>query len=141
MTSENVRRSVYLPILRSFVPEMLEAFDFAEPSMVKGRRDVTTVATQALYLMNSKFVRDQARYAAGRILGTKNLDDAGRVRLAYRVAFARLPNAAERKRAVAFLDSFSNEESGEKKGKAAGESAWAALCQALFASAEFRYVN
>ena len=47
------KRSVYLPILRNLVPEVLSIFDFAEPSILVGRRNVTTVPTQALYMMNS----------------------------------------------------------------------------------------
>src|SRR5258708_15346334 len=57
-------RSVYVPVIRNFLPEMLGTFDFPEPSETKGVRDVTTVPTQALFLMNSRFVIEQARAAA-----------------------------------------------------------------------------
>src|SRR5262249_19001882 len=43
-------RSVYLPLLRSLTPPVLEVFDAAEQAMVTGSRDATTVAPQALYL-------------------------------------------------------------------------------------------
>ncbi|HLY10397.1 MAG TPA: DUF1549 domain-containing protein, partial [Planctomycetota bacterium] len=53
------RRSVYLPIYRGTTPpDLLEAFDFAPPGMVTGRRASTSVPTQALFLMNSAFVMD-----------------------------------------------------------------------------------
>ena len=58
-------RSVYLPLLRGLTPRSLEAFDSAEQSMVTGSRDTTTVATQALYLLNDPFVRRQALDLAG----------------------------------------------------------------------------
>ena len=57
-------RSVYLPIVRNVLPEILQAFDFAEPSILVGQRDVTNVPTQALYLMNSEFVLGQAERIA-----------------------------------------------------------------------------
>ncbi|HVJ87287.1 MAG TPA: PSD1 and planctomycete cytochrome C domain-containing protein, partial [Caulifigura sp.] len=45
-------RSVYLPVIRDRLPDILELFDFAEPSLVTGERETTNVPTQALYLMN-----------------------------------------------------------------------------------------
>src|SRR5207249_3106540 len=53
-------RSIYLPLLRGLTPHSLEVFDFAEQGMVTGQRDSTTVAPQALYLLNDPFVRQQA---------------------------------------------------------------------------------
>ncbi|HEY1067989.1 MAG TPA: DUF1549 and DUF1553 domain-containing protein, partial [Pirellulales bacterium] len=50
-------RSVYLPLLRGITPTSLAVFDFAEQGMVTGSRDVTTVAPQALYMLNDPFVR------------------------------------------------------------------------------------
>ena len=59
----------------------LEVFDFAEQGMVTGSRDTTTVATQALYLLNDPFVRQQALTLAEPLLpATETLDDAGRDR-------------------------------------------------------------
>src|SRR5581483_8124766 len=40
-------RSVYLPILRAYVPESLGVFDMADPNLIVGQRDVTNVPTQA----------------------------------------------------------------------------------------------
>ena len=57
---DSVHRSVYLPLLRGLTPTSLEVFDFAEQGMVTGSRDATTVAPQALYLLNDPFVRTQS---------------------------------------------------------------------------------
>ena len=46
--------------LRGVVPDTLQVFDMADPSLIFGKRDVTTVPTQALYLMNNPFVLRQA---------------------------------------------------------------------------------
>ncbi|HEY2158083.1 MAG TPA: DUF1553 domain-containing protein, partial [Isosphaeraceae bacterium] len=72
------RRSVYLPAFRNAMPDLLEAFDVADPSLVVGRRNVSTVAPQALVLMNHPFVIEQARRAADRLRAIPGLD-AGRV--------------------------------------------------------------
>ena len=67
-------RSVYLPIVRDFVPSCLEVFDFAEPSLVVANRDATNVPSQALYLMNNSFVIEQAKALAHRISIAPGLD-------------------------------------------------------------------
>ncbi|MFP6763153.1 MAG: DUF1553 domain-containing protein, partial [Planctomycetaceae bacterium] len=55
------RRSLYLPVVRgAALHEMLQLFDFGDPNSIVARRDVTTVAPQALFLMNSPFVMEQA---------------------------------------------------------------------------------
>jgi hypothetical protein len=141
---ESRHRSVYLPIVRGFVPGMLEAFDFAEPSMVQGERDVTTVATQALYLLNSPFVIEESRRTAARLLEAEGLDDAGRVRQAYEWALGRpaLPEETERGvEHVARRGAEGEPSGGGGTGTDGKTAAWAGFCQALFASAEFRYVN
>jgi hypothetical protein len=122
-------RSVYLPLFRNALPEILELFDAADPSMVTGRRNSGTVAPQALYLMNHPFPVKQAQHAATRLLGEKLADDAARVSRAYRLTLGREPTAGERQVAAKLLGSRDPKE------------AWTLLFHALFASAEFRYVN
>ena len=56
------QRSVYLPVLRNALPELFEVFDFPDTSRVTGQRNVTTVATQSLFLLNHPFVMEQARH-------------------------------------------------------------------------------
>jgi hypothetical protein len=126
--AKSVHRSVYLPLLRGLTPRALEVFDFAEQGLVTGSRDTTTVAPQALYLLNDPFVRQQSAALAGRLL-RDTLDDAGRVRTAYRLALGRSPAAHETERALRYIADY------------AGEGAWASFSQALLASAEFRYIR
>lgn len=56
----SLARSVYLPLLRGLVPKSLEAFDPVTQTLVTGQREATTVPTQALFFLNSSFVREQA---------------------------------------------------------------------------------
>jgi hypothetical protein len=139
----DAHRSVYLPIVRSREPEMLDVFDFPDPSGVVGKRDVTTVPTQALFMMNSPFVGEQAGKMAAALLEAKNMDDAGRVELAYRKALGRTPSSTERERALQYINDAINAAKATplKKSQDAGAAAWSGFCQALFAGAEFRYVH
>ncbi len=134
-------RSVYMPILRDNVPEVLELFDFAEPSLVTGSRDDTSVPSQALYLMNNPQVMRLADKTAERLL-TKYLSDSERIDAGFRLAFGRPPTPTEAKAAEGFLKAFVQKEAkGFRRKDATEKAAWAAFAQALFAAAEFRYVD
>lgn len=119
-------RSVYLPVLRSRLPGMFTVFDFAEPSMVNGQRDVTTVAPQALFLLNNSFAVESAKLAAQRIQKIELPDKAARIRYAYAYTLSRNPAPEELSRAMEFLKT--NDE-------------WPAFVQALYSTAEFRYIR
>jgi cytochrome c553 len=133
-------RSVYLPVVRGNVPEMLQVFDAADPSLIIGKRDITTVPTQALYLLNSPFVMKQAEQLARRVLEPKGLAPEVRIDSAYRLALGRLPSDRERSEITQYLNEYrkSLEEAGTKGNVPLA--AWASFCQTLFASGEFRYV-
>ncbi len=139
---ESNKRSVYLPVVRDFVPDMLEVFDFAEPSLVVASRDVTNVPSQALFMMNNDFVRAQSMAMAKRILASP-LDYPARVSLAYQLALSRKPTDAERKRADRYLLNEARALIPLKGGNKDEASAlsWSTFCQALFACAEFRYIR
>jgi hypothetical protein len=134
-------RSVYLPILRGLVPEMLNVFDMADPNLVVGQRDMTTVATQALYMMNSPFVLEQAE-KMGRLLLTHNDgDEPARIKMAYERALSRPPTTQERQRAASYLRDYSASVAADGVSAADAElAAWTSFCQTLLSSAEFRYV-
>ncbi len=122
-------RSVYLPVYRSRLPGMFTVFDFAEPDQVNGQRDVTTVAPQALFMLNNPFVVDVSQRAADRILQQNVSNEEARVRYAYAYTLCRYPTPEETKRALAFVESNSDRRAG-----------WASLTQAIYSSAEFRYI-
>jgi hypothetical protein len=139
--ADDTKRSVYLPIVRGYVPEILKVFDFPEPSMIYGSRDVTTVATQALYMMNSDFVTAQAEAFAQRLLEDDGLNDEARIDRAWQIAFARLPSNSERSDALEFVDQTSQSFESSESESSRQQKAWTSLAQSLFASAEFRYVE
>jgi hypothetical protein len=128
-------RSVYLGIVRGApLPESLSLFDVANPNVVIAQREETTVPVQALYLLNSPFILEQAKATAQRILDAKDLDDAGRINLAYRLMFARPATQTETERALRYF-------SETAKNLGGTPDAWASFCQVMIASAEFRYIH
>ncbi|MFP6765737.1 MAG: DUF1553 domain-containing protein, partial [Planctomycetaceae bacterium] len=142
--SNSRKRSVYLPIVRGYLPEMLRLFDFPEPSIISGSRDVTTVATQALFMMNSDFMLDQADALAGRVLGETGMDDDTRVTLAYSLTLGRSPSEEETQAALTFVEETETSlDAGQSKkdNDDAKSKAWSGLAQALLGSAEFRYIE
>lgn len=121
------RRSVYVPRFRSNRLDLFDVFDAPDPSMVAGARNVSNVAPQALYLMNSAWVMHQAARAAAR-----HFDDSGDVRMlnrAYQLTLGRPPSVDERRIAMRYLVG------------AQGAHKWSGLFQALFASLDFRYLH
>ena len=123
---------------------MLKLFDFPEPSNISGARDVTTVATQALFMMNSDFMMSQADALAARVLNETEMDDDTRVALAYRLTLGRTPSDEETEAAIAFVEETTtslDRGQSKKDNEDARTQAWSGLAQALFGSAEFRYVE
>ncbi|HKI20472.1 MAG TPA: DUF1553 domain-containing protein, partial [Isosphaeraceae bacterium] len=104
--SASTHRSLYLPLLRGLTPTSMEVFDFAEQGMVTGDRDTTTVATQALYLLNDPFVRRQSLALAERLLEHTGTDKASRVDRAYQLTVGRPATAEEIKRAESYLSQY-----------------------------------
>ena len=134
-------RSIYLPVVRDLLPEVFNVFDFAEPSLVIGKRDVTIVPGQALYFMNSPFVVDQAEKTAGRI-GEEKSSGKERIDQLYMLALGRKPTAAEFGLAESYVKDFVATARSEGTNRmTAMTMALSTFCQSLMASAEFRYIN
>ena len=140
------RRSVYLPLKRERPMgelEILSVFDFPHPSEFTGARAETTVATQALFLLNSPFVKEQARGLAERVLGDQKLaDDRDRIARLYLLSVGRSPGDEQVGEALAFLDQCQQDLAGESPNKPAAElrhGAWIQLCHAMLTSNAFLF--
>jgi hypothetical protein len=138
--NKSVARSVYLPLLRRLTPQSLEVFDFAAQGMVTGSRDTTTVAPQALYLLNDRFVHNQAAALAKDVLHLQGAGDADRVKAVYQRSLGRQPTPKETERAVTYLSEYESA-AREAEAREPRVAAWASFCQAVLASAEFRYLR
>ncbi|MHC5536791.1 DUF1553 domain-containing protein, partial [Singulisphaera rosea] len=133
---EENRRSVYSPAFRNALPEFFEAFDFANPSMVVGQRNVSTVVPQALFLLNHPFVVEQSRIAARRLLDEPCPSVEARIDLAYRIVLGRPPTDRERRIAIRFLEAEHDLDAREAKVES-----WSMLIQSLFGSIDFLYTK
>jgi len=119
--AEHNRRSVYLQMKRSLTLPMLQIFDAPDTSASCARREKSTVAPQALALMNSEFTSGQAAQFAARLGG----DPEGAVDTAWRIALGRAPAPEERQTAIEYLRRNSLQR----------------LCLMLFNLSEFVYVD
>lgn len=131
-------RSIYLPIVRDQIPEILQTFDYPNPAEVTGKRDFSMVPGQALYLMNSEFVASAAEQAAERLLRDDGMTDSERITRAYRAVLTRSPKDEEVERDRKAIDEFVVMlETEGVESHFARQRAWALLYQALFSSGEF----
>jgi mono/diheme cytochrome c family protein len=140
---ESVRRTVYLPVIRNDLRPEFSIFDFADPQTVSGRRNLTNVAPQSLFLMNSPLLRGSARKLAEKLLKQAGpADEEELVRRAYREVFARFPSAAELRFSRAYLtESASHDIEGGSESQESRIAVLGALCQALLCSSQFLYLD
>ncbi len=140
-----LERSVYVPVFRNAVGDVLAAFDFANTSLVTGRRDTSTVAPQALMMLNHPFVHDSAAAAAKQLLAEHAGTNADRVERAYRIALGRQPTTDEAAVLIQFVEQSvgdANQIGGANQtDDAKAVQAWRQVFLSLFASVDFRYVD
>jgi hypothetical protein len=132
----SMRRSVYLTVKRSKPVHLLQLFDAPEASQSIGKRQVTTLATQALTLLNSPFVRAQAKRLAQRARPGPGVDLPAAIEQAYRIGLSRRPTSEEKSRMLDFI-----ERQEKSYGSNGAEVAFVDVCQMLLCSSEFLYVE
>jgi Protein of unknown function (DUF1553) len=125
------RRSLYVQTTRWDRNNYSTLFDAANPDQSTETRTVSTVAPQALFLLNDAFVWNQAQRLAQRLL-TEVPDDAGRIDRAYQLLFGRLPREEEVSIGKAFL--------GRVSGRGS-EATWTDYLHVLLCSNEFVYLD
>ena len=144
-STSGFRRSVYLRHRRKEMPTVLETFDLPQMNPNCEKRINSTVAQQALYLLNNAMVRQLSELFAHRV-GQETLDAASQVDRAYLIALGRRPSEQEKsigvdailqltehwQKHLATKDNSSNE---------AAENALATFCHTIMNSAEFLYVD
>lgn len=132
-TDDNLR-SVYVPFFRNSMPEMFVVFDTVNPNLVTGRRAVSTLPTQALFLLNSPYVMKHARSAAALFLSTQSADPQAAdmmIAQAWQTTLGRVASAEETKAVKVFLQQPGIDQMD----------VWTSVFQSLFASMDFRYLD
>ena len=139
-TYDSPRRSLYLPVVRNNVFDVLQLLDFPDPAVSSSNRATTVVASQALLMLNSNLVMQAASNFADRLLADSP-DDDQRLSQMYVIAFGREPTADERQADRAFLAIAAQSQSTEPDGNTRRKQAWATLCHVVLAANEFVYVR
>ncbi|MCP4849675.1 MAG: DUF1553 domain-containing protein [Verrucomicrobiaceae bacterium] len=130
---KSMRRTIYLPVLRSSGYDSQKAFDFPDPAVITGKRNVSSVTPQALYLMNSEMIHNSSKALAEVLLGgTPEANNKDRASWLILHLLGREATPTERERGEIFADTY---------GKDEKNTAWAAFSRALFATNEFLYIQ
>ena len=131
------RRAIYVPVHRTHVYELFDAFDFPDPGTPTGRRNATNVATQALFFLNNDWLMQQAEALAKRSHGGPEK----RVGFLYETTLGRKPSATEWASALKFVERFGQALPESLPLAKREDQSWAAFCQVLLQSNPFLYLN
>ncbi len=140
---QSVRRAVYLPVIRNNLYTLFEQFDFPDPTLPTGNRSETTVAPQALLMLNSDWVMNSADDLAAQIVQFGG-DNRQRCQKIYQRILGRDPTPDEIKRILEFIAQRPSSESAVAKqdsGMKSRPSAWSLVCQSLFCCNENLYLK
>ncbi|MGV3485176.1 MAG: DUF1553 domain-containing protein [Planctomycetaceae bacterium] len=146
---ESNHRSIYLCMLRHAPPKQLAAFDLPDAVGIAGKRDVTTLPTQSLFLINSPFIVQQSVLLATKVLNSDCRDDRDRIQQIFNRVLTRRASGSEMEASLALVGQASStaKRSGNETGERSGADQerrtrnWAGLCHALLMTNEFRYVD
>ena len=132
----DTRRSLYTAAFRNVRHPLFEVFDFADINQPIAQRTTSTVATQALFLMNSPKVIEQARSAAEVVLESSPETDK-RIDTAFQNSLQRRPSEKEQAQVRDFVES-------SVSGNASDDDVrdlWARFIQTLWSTPEFRFLD
>jgi hypothetical protein len=128
---QQVRRSVYIFAKRTLGVPLLESFDAASPDTPIAQRSITTVAPQALTMLNSDFLNQQAAALSRRIKSSACCDPSGQIEALYEHALSREPSQREIDLALNFLQRWDDHD----------ERTVAELCKLILNLNEFVYID
>src|SRR5690606_22692514 len=124
-------RSLYLPVIRNNLYDGFSLFDYTAADVPNGDRETSTVATQALFVLNSELVLGAAAALADRVRSEHPEDDQAAVQALYQRALSRDPSAQESQRLLAFIAAFAQHLQQSEGADAPSRAAWVAACQAI----------
>ena len=135
------RRSVYLMQQRLKRHPFLALFDGADPNVSTARRELTTVPTQALHMMNNEFVHQRASGLARRVLSRAN-DEPTRTRFAWHLALGRAPTPDEISDVSTFMKQYAEAiAEGDRSKESVEVKVWSALARTILTRNEFVFVD
>ena len=145
------RRAIYILVKRNFRFPMLDKFDAPDPSLSCARREVTTVAPQALWTLNNQVSFNQAQHFAARLVEQTGDDPSAWIDQAWCIALARFPSSQRKQEALSLLQALARQTVGDTSvgsrpvqlGNLDGARAWALsqLCLTILNLSEFSYID
>lgn len=139
---DSPRRSIYLPVIRNHLYDAFWLFDCTDGAVPNGNRGTSTVASQALYLLNSEFELGCAEALAKGIFAAAPADASLRPTILYRRVCGRMPTENEGRLVTEAVRDLKGALAAD--GVAEGERAlraWTAVAQAILAGNEFLFVR
>lgn len=134
---ESFVRTIYLPIIRNEIPALLTVFDFADPDFVVGRRETTTIPSQALMMLNNPFIAKAASQTADQMLREASPSDDQRLEWAAVHLWGRSADSTEQGKIREYLD----RERPADADEAAVRTAWGRTVHAMLTSTEFQFID
>lgn len=135
----NHRRSIYLPVVRSAVYDVLQTFDFPDPAVPAGQRQTSTVAPQALLMMNGKLVDEQTAALAKTLTAVPEQE---RIAKAVELILNRTASRQEIQDGAEYLAAARHVDSVAELSREQAElRALQSYCRVLFSLNEFAYVE
>jgi hypothetical protein len=131
------RRSIYIAARRNFLPMMMTAFDTPTPFTTVGRRNVSNVPGQMLFLMNDPFVHQQAELWAKRVIERKGDGLEQRIDVMFHTALGRPPRPVERERFARFVTQVAKVEDVPADQLVTSPAVWRNVGHAIFNLQEF----
>ncbi len=128
-------RSVFLVVKRSLKDPILESFDFANSHSPVGQRATTTVAPQALMMLNDGFIQKHAAELASRVLAESTTDQQRVVKL-WQIVLQRPPTDREVQGVQSFIQS-----KVAARPEIQPQELWTSLCRAILNSSEAIYID
>lgn len=140
-TYDTTRRSVYIPVIRNHLYDMFTLFDYSNASILNGDRDTSTIAPQALFMMNSEWMDEVTFSLADRLIADSD-DAAQRIQQLYLDAYGRPPTSTETSLSIEFVGAMDAVlKSSSDDGQGTERQAWQALCQSVVSANEFVYIR
>jgi hypothetical protein len=127
-------RTVYGPWFRNSLPELYSEFDGANPSFPISKRNRSTIATQALAILNSEWIAERAKQFGLRLTERLDLTEEQKVNVCFLSTLNRLPSSREADWAAEKIRQF-------RARNATDESLWISLVHDLIASIDFRFIE
>ena len=120
---------------------MFDVHDQPDQNVTTEKRNVSTVPTQALTLLNGEFVLLQARYLAERVLAEATDGEAAQVKRLYRITLGRAPSENELQVGLEFLRAERDFHAANTSGLDAHQAALTNLSHVMLNTNEFLYIN